>query len=75
MPERNPAVFAAAGSVPIHESEPVNELAKNRVARPHAEERNRKPGVGKIRITSLHARFKIEANKIGSRNHCVWHHH
>jgi hypothetical protein len=44
MPERNPVAFVVVGSVPIHESDPVNELAEIRIVRALARGRSKSNG-------------------------------
>ena len=66
--ERNPAVFATAGSVLIQGWDSVNEHAENRIAKAPAERRNRKNGVGGIQIISLPGGSRIGTKKTGCRN-------
>ena len=44
MPERNPAAFAAVGSVPIRALARVSELVEIRIARSLAERRSKSDG-------------------------------
>ncbi|PYR83769.1 MAG: hypothetical protein DMG19_18210 [Acidobacteria bacterium] len=64
-------MFAAAGSVRTHESDPVNGLAEDRNARSPAARRSKRHGESGIRTTSSRGGFKIAAGKIDRRNHCV----
>ena len=71
MSERNPAVFAAAGSVLIHEWDCANKLAENGIAKSLAARRSRRHGESGIQTTSSPDEFKIAADKSGRRNRCA----
>src|SRR6267378_2982815 len=73
--ERDPAAFAGAGSVRTHESDHVNEPARDRSARMPAARRSRKHGGSRIRTTSSRGALKIAADKTGRRNRCACHLH
>jgi hypothetical protein len=70
MPERNPVAFAAVGSVPIHESDPVNELAEIQIVGALARRKCKGDGGSVIRTTSLRAGFWIAGNKTACLNRC-----
>jgi len=64
-------VFAAAGSVPIRGSAPVNELAEIQIAKLRAARRSSEHGESGISTTSSHGGFKTAASKIGHQNRCA----
>jgi hypothetical protein len=70
MPERNPVAFVVVGSVPIHESDLVNELAEIRIVRALAKRSSKSAGGSVIRTTSLRAGFWIAAKKTACLNRC-----
>jgi hypothetical protein len=70
MPIRNRAAFAAAGSVPIHELVPVNELAESGIVRRPAEGRSKSDGGSVIPTISLRDGSWIAGKKIARLNHC-----
>jgi len=70
MPERNPVAFVAVGSVPIHESDPVNELAESRIVRALAKRSSKSDGGSVIRTISLRAGFWIAGKKTECLNRC-----
>jgi len=73
MPERNPAAFAAVGSVPIRELVRVSELVEIRIARSLAERRSKSDGGSEIRTISSRAGFWIAEKPIDRRSRCVCH--
>jgi hypothetical protein len=70
MPEKNPVAFVVVGSAPIHESDPVNELAEIRIVRALARGRSNSNGGSVIRTTSRRAGFWIAGKKTECLNRC-----
>ena len=64
MPEKNPVVFAVIGSVPIHELDPVNELAEIRIVRLPDGRRSKSGGESVIRTISPRVASWIAGKKI-----------
>jgi hypothetical protein len=74
MPERDPAAFAATGSVPIHELDRVKELAETRIVRQPAEGRSKSDGGSIIRTISSRVGSWIAGKKIDRLNRSGCHH-
>ena len=74
MPEKDPVVFADAGSVLIRESDRDSERAETRSAKQPAASRHSGTGGRADRITSLHGEYGNGASKIGRRNRYVYRH-
>jgi hypothetical protein len=68
MPPKDLVAFAVVGSVPIHESDPVNELAEIQMVRLRDAGRSKRNGGSVIRIISLRAGFWIVRKKIERPN-------
>ena len=74
MFERNPVAFVAAGSVPIRESDPVNELAESQNVRLPAAFKRSGTGGRAVRITSPPAGYGSAESKIDRLNRCDYRH-
>ena len=68
MPESNPVAFGIVGSVPIHELDPVNELAETRLVRPPGGGSNKRSGGSVIQTISSRAGYWIAGKKIDRFN-------
>ena len=68
MLERDPVAFAAAGSVPIRESDCDNERAETQIARLPAVYKRSGIGGTAVRIISLRGGYGSAESKIGRLN-------
>ncbi len=75
MLENDPVVFAAAGSVPILESDHVNGLAESRNVRRPAVYKRSGTGGKAVRITSPLDGYGSGESKPGRLNRCDYRHH
>jgi hypothetical protein len=60
MPEKNPVAFVVVGSAPIHESDPVNELAEIRIVRALARGSGSLKVIGPIRDEQVPSLRKLK---------------